>query len=556
MNKMRLLILACVLSLNFAFAQENSANNSNYPPLADRYLGQKPPGLTPQIFAPGIVSTEEYLESEVLFLPDMSELSFTRSDLEYKDPEFFVMEYKNQEWSRKSIDSAVIDSYKERFSPSLSEIKSHEVFRDIPIIGFSISSARTIYFYVLDFSDGSGHMSYSRLVNGKYEKPIKMSKAINTGKYIAHPFIAPDESYLMWDAEKDGESTPDIYISFRQPDGSWGAAINMGDKINTARYEQRPKVTPDGKYLFFWKGDVKVRDGSTYVEGGPNWVDAKVIEELRPKSTSYPIAYSSKDGNSREIFLTDIEGKSRIKITDFEGSDGYPDWSPNGKRIAFYAKYDKGKTWSVHTMNSDGTNRKRLTQAKNKWDSSPTWSPDGKKIAFAREYLDSAGDWQEEIWIMNADGSEQVQLKTLIGRAPCFMQDGRILFHSKTETGEICIANSDGSNIITLTNNTAKDIQPKISPDGKQIAFISDRDGNQEVYVMNIDGSNQKRLTYNAVPDWDICWSPDGSKLLFASDTGEDLDLYMMNKDGSSLKEFIVNGSQPSWFNTTKYNSN
>lgn len=189
-----------------------------------------------------------------------------------------------------------------------------------------------------------------------------------------------------------------------------------------------------------------------------------------------------------------------------------------------------------------------MTHEKNKWDSSPTWSPDGNKIAFAREYADSEGNWQEEIWIMNSNGSEQTQLKTISGRAPCFMKDGRILFHSKSEFNQICIANSDGSNIITLTNNRAKDKSPKVSPDGQQIAFISSRDGNQEVYVMNIDGTNQKRLTYNTVSDWDVCWSPDGTKIIFASDTGQHLDLYMINKDGTSIKKFIDNGSQPSWF--------
>jgi hypothetical protein len=152
------------------------------------------------------------------------------------------MQNKNNKWSRKSIPSTHINKYKERFSPSVSEMKSLEPFKDIPIVGFSISSKRTYYFYVLDFADGSGHMSYSRLIDGKYEEPRKMSKAVNTGKYIAHPFIAPDESYLIWDAEKEGEDTPDIYISFRQKDGSWGTAINMGDKINTTLYEQRARV--------------------------------------------------------------------------------------------------------------------------------------------------------------------------------------------------------------------------------------------------------------------------------------------------------------------------
>lgn len=266
------------------------------------------------------------------------------------------------------------------------------------------------------------------------------------------------------------------------------------------------------------------------------------------KNDSYPIAYSSYESGNRDIFLTDAEGKAKIKITNHTGADGYPDWSPDGKRIAFYAKYDDGNTWSMHTMNSDGTDRLRLTYAKNKWDSSPSWSPDGKKIAFAREYSDAEGNWQEEVWIMNSDGSDQTQLKLISGRAPCFMQDGRILFHSKPENSQICIANSDGSNIIQLTNNTFEDRGPKISPDGKHIAFISDRDGNQEVYVMNVDGSDQRRLTHNTIPEWDVCWSPDSSQILFASDTGEYLDLYIINKDGSALRKFADIGSQPSWF--------
>ena len=266
------------------------------------------------------------------------------------------------------------------------------------------------------------------------------------------------------------------------------------------------------------------------------------------KSESYPIAYSSSISGNREIYLTDHKGKTKIQITDYAGSDGYPDWSPDGKQIAFYAKYDKGNTWSMHTMNSDGTNRKRMTHAKNKWDSSPTWSPDGKKIAFAREYADAEGNWQEEVWIMNADGTEQQQLKSIKGRAPCFMKDGRILFHSKPEYSQICIANSDGSNIIQLTDHKSENRSPEISPDGKHIAFISDRDGNQEVYVMNIDGTDQTRLTYNEVADWDICWSPDSSKLIFSSDTEEYLELYTIDKDGTSLKKFIANGSQPAWF--------
>lgn len=270
--------------LLFALLISGASNAQDNLPLPEGpYLGQTPPGLIPEPFAPGIVATEKYLETEVLFLQDMTELSFTRSGGQYKEPKWVVMQYKDNSWREKTVPATDIKAEKERFSPGVGEMKRFDIFKDIPVVGYSVSAAGTYYFYVLDFKDGSGHLSYSRLIDGKYEIPVRMNAAINSGKYIAHPFIAPDESYLMWDAEKDGESTPDIYISFREKDGTWGEAINMGDKINTPLYEQRPKVTPDGKYLFFWQGDVKVReDGGRYVVGSPYWVDAKIIEELRP----------------------------------------------------------------------------------------------------------------------------------------------------------------------------------------------------------------------------------------------------------------------------------
>lgn len=269
------------------------------------------------------------------------------------------------------------------------------------------------------------------------------------------------------------------------------------------------------------------------------------------KSTFYTIAYGS-DG----ICLTNTEGTSKVRLSN--GNHGYPAWSPDGKQIAFYGKYDDKKTWSIHTMNSDGTDKKRLTYAKNKWDSMPTWSPDGKKIVFGREYRDSENVWQYEIWIMDSDGSNQGQIKSLSGGGPSFTPDGRLLFHSeyKDKESEISIVDIDGKNIIHLTNNEAEEWDPKISPDGKQITFMSKREGNREIYVMNIDGSNQKRLTYNEGSDGGPCWSPDGTQIIFHSerkkDGKDDNGLYIINKDGSSVRKLITNGWQPAGFKLLK----
>lgn len=284
---------------------------------------------------------------------------------------------------------------------------------------------------------------------------------------------------------------------------------------------------------------------------GVRWLHSMIDKKL--KSSQYTIAYSSKESGNGELYLTDNEGESKIQITNFPENDGYVEWSPDGKRLVSYAYHDDRKTWSIHVMNADGSDRRRLTHAKNKWDSSPRWSPDGEKIVFSRGYADADGNWQEEIWITNADGSQQRQIQPLSGGGPCFTPDGKIVFHSKTNTSEICIANADGSDFQKLTNNAAEDWHPEVSPDGRSIAFISNRDGNQEIYVMNVDGTNQRRLTFSEADDWYPSWSPDGLQLLFSTEGEEYPSIYRINVDGSSLEKIIENGSNPSWL---KFNRN
>jgi hypothetical protein len=89
----------------------------------------------------------------------------------------------------------------------------------------------------------------------------------------------------MWDVVKDdGFGQADIYISFRNKEGSWLPAINMGSAINTEDQESSPYVTADGKYLFFSRGRWKTNnEGTRKWEGKSHWVDARVIENLRPE---------------------------------------------------------------------------------------------------------------------------------------------------------------------------------------------------------------------------------------------------------------------------------
>ena len=169
--------------------------------------------------------------------------------------------------------------YRTRNETGWSDVKSlGSPFDDLPIMRLTASSKGT-YFFDEFKSDFTGDIRYSRLVDGKYEEPKLLNQNINGGKSF-HPFIAPDESYLIFDGKREGGyGGSDLYISYRQKDSSWGAPINLGDKINTEAWEAVASVTPDGKYLFFNRN----MNPGNYNNVDIFWVDAQFIETIRPK---------------------------------------------------------------------------------------------------------------------------------------------------------------------------------------------------------------------------------------------------------------------------------
>ena len=259
------------------------------------YLGQKPPGTTPEPFAPGLVTTDQW-EYGGVFSPEQNEFYFIREVKGKKEQEFVVFQYAHKRWQDSVLSARVGQAYiapdgktmhlgrryKERTADggwsALKKLGSP--FEEIQIMRLTASLKGTYVFDEIGMPDGDGVIRYSKLINGKREAPRAFGKAINTGRMNAHPFIAPDESYMLWDGERDsGYGDSDIYISFRQQDGSWGEAINLGDQINTTAWEAAATVTPDGKYLFFNRNI----GSDDYENVDIYWVDAQIIETLRPK---------------------------------------------------------------------------------------------------------------------------------------------------------------------------------------------------------------------------------------------------------------------------------
>ena len=295
--------MAGALSFNACNTKNQKTNELDFPPLEELFFEQKPPGLIPEKIAPKFVATGEDFVSNVKFSPDMKEIYVDKHGGNFKDSKTLVIRYENNKWQHGVVsnikrpdnfskDGALIykgNKYMERTESGWSELKPMGApFDDKLIMGISITDQKTIFFSHfsrLDVPDRDGAISYSRFVDGTYQPSQKLGKGINNGKPLGHPYIAPDESYLIWDAvREEGYGNSDLYISFKQKDGSWGSVMNLGPHINTEQSDSGPNVTPDGKYLTFSRGGYTVNeDGSFYVFGSPYWVSTQVIETLRPK---------------------------------------------------------------------------------------------------------------------------------------------------------------------------------------------------------------------------------------------------------------------------------
>ena len=267
-----------------------SHGQDSYPILEGPYMGQTPPGLIAEPFAPGIISTDGW-ELEGVFAPGMNEFYYTTNNGKGTPITVIGFRQENNVWNKYlefkrkgeitfSPDGSrmhMAKGYKDREGNGWSERKSLGPMFDRKDWGIMRLSASAKGSYVFDDFKNNDTIRISSIKDKERQVPKKMGAMVNTGKFTAHPFIAPDESYLIWDSKREGGfGDSDLYISFRQEDDSWGPAINMGDTVNSDKWDAYASVTPDGKYILFNRG---IDDNNDNVD--IYWVDAQIIETLR-----------------------------------------------------------------------------------------------------------------------------------------------------------------------------------------------------------------------------------------------------------------------------------
>lgn len=302
------------------------AQQTGFPRFIGPYLGQRPPGATPEIFAPGILSQFSMLHGKLVFSPDGLEAFWTcnaapvhsrrtarqtsQGIWSAPEPSFFSIDYVENSMCY-SADGKRLYFHSRRPLPGTGAPRDKDIWYrektpqgwgDAVSLGHPVNlptsdesapslAADGTLFFTRHASTGAhgttGHgtvqidIYYSEWKNESYLAPVKMGPEINSEYPEVDPVIAPDKSYLIFaSARPDGYSRMmNLYVSFRMADGCWTPAQSLSHtlKIDNIWF---PSLSADGAYLFFCGG---YPTDKGYTDSQYYWVDTKAIEALRPK---------------------------------------------------------------------------------------------------------------------------------------------------------------------------------------------------------------------------------------------------------------------------------
>lgn len=306
MKKLLIVTVSVLFLMVSGFCQ---TNQRVLPILKGSYLGQKPPGKKAQLFAPGIITTEEHEGSSGFNLNCthfVFQKTFNGKAITYE------MERVNNQWTQPKLVpfADMMENGDFVFAPDgktlyfqshipvegletegrISNIwvikKTETGWTEAKALDFNINTKwadsfasstndGTLYFFTRKpGGKGLSDLYKSNFLNGKYQEAENLGDNFNTEYHEWDPFISFDESYLIFCSTKPGGyGADDFYISFRNEDESWTEPVNMGEEINSKGSDNRPYITPDGKYFFF----TSTKRGNRDIY----WIDIKFIEEFK-----------------------------------------------------------------------------------------------------------------------------------------------------------------------------------------------------------------------------------------------------------------------------------
>jgi len=238
--------------------------------------------LTPKLFAPGLISTHGHFEFASTFSPDGKEFYFTRRADDRGSNVIMVCRWKEKGWTAPDTATflGAAWSHEPHISPDGSRLyfgttmikpgddepsygiwgmdRSGSTWSEPEFASEGMYASTTLdgSLYVTDVSGlTEGGIIKFEYNEGEYINPVRLGGGVNNPGDGIHPYISPDESYLLFDCHrKDGYGGEgDIYVAFRDDKGNWSDGFNLGADVNGPGVEFCASVSPDGKYIFFTK---------------------------------------------------------------------------------------------------------------------------------------------------------------------------------------------------------------------------------------------------------------------------------------------------------------
>jgi Tol biopolymer transport system component len=228
------------------------------------------------------------------------------------------------------------------------------------------------------------------------------------------------------------------------------------------------------------------------------------------------ILFQSRVDELWQIFSLDLSSGARTRLTRSAADDYYPSASPDGSWIVFES--NRGGSVAVWRMRADGTQVEQLTAAGSQC-SAPCWGSGSSSV-----FYNSPKSGREQIFVLELDPRRELRLTNSFWPSilPAVAPDGSAIVFSRNKLGwDVYRMNPDGSGVTALTAKGGN-CRPDWSPDGKQIAFVSDvADGKGDVWTMDADGKNKTCITVGDDSyDYNPAWSPDGRWIVFETTKG------------------------------------
>jgi Tol biopolymer transport system component len=274
-----------------------------------------------------------------------------------------------------------------------------------------------------------------------------------------------------------------------------------------------------------------------------------LVPAIAGASANGRLAYSaSAGGASSQVFSVSPGGGDPLQITHEADGAAHPDWSPDGRFVAF----DVGGT-RLAVAAADGTGERFVTTEVNATD--PSWSPDASRLAFTGVDYDVNGNPEDtSLYVTQADGSNYVRIGP--GSEPDWSPRGDwIVYRSNPARSGGCAGiwrmRSDGSDDGPLAPGTPNGASclgggsdPSFSPDGRRVAFVSA--GGSAIYTASLHGGRKRRVVRDARPKTSPVFSPDGREIVYST-SGPGAGLWMVAAGGGRPRRIASGGGQLAW---------